>query len=145
MWNIYERMCVWRTKKEHVKWPLHAANERRDQRAFSSGAVYWATTKKKIMWRILFNSEVVMLLLLRHGKKKSDAVKYTIFNFVSFWFITFLILHIQPSPLTFCCAQYYCFLIINNNFSYICALDSLKVQELTLPNCIAFNIIFISR
>lgn len=50
--SMYERVCVWRAQKEHIKWPMHAVHERRDQRAFSSGAVYWATTKKNIKWRI---------------------------------------------------------------------------------------------
>lgn len=55
MWNIgYEWICVWwRTKKESTSSDqLHAVHERRDQRAFSSGAVYWATTKKKFFYKV---------------------------------------------------------------------------------------------
>lgn len=69
--------CVWwRTKKSTSSDQLHAVHERRDQRAFSSGAVYWATTKKNtfIKWRILFNVRAWQILWA--GCKKINSFNF---------------------------------------------------------------------
>lgn len=146
----YVCVSVWRDQKRaHQVTTSCCAWKKRSKSIFQ-----WCCLLSDNEWRILFqyklwggNSAAAAWEPNKKKKKKTRAVKYTIFNFVSFWFITFLILHIHNQLfLHFVALNIIVFSSLITIF-HINALDLLSHSfslSLSLTPTEAFNIIFIS-